>query len=111
LRADPVPGRPAARLPHRGGRQAVFAGQLDCADQATFLEIGKRHKIPGIVHLAAAGLGELDPIENLHANTQGLLNALRAAKEWAVPPIGIASTIGVYRACARLRSTKISRSR
>ena len=35
-----------------GGRVAVEP--LDTADEATFLDIGERHEITGIVHLAAA---------------------------------------------------------
>jgi UDP-glucose 4-epimerase len=74
----------------------VFVEPLDCADERAFLDIGKRHKITGIVHLAGGDLGALDPIEYLRANTLGLLNALRAAREWDVSRISIASTIGVY---------------
>ena len=74
----------------------VFVEPLDCADERAFLDIGKRHEVTGIVHLAGGDLGTLDPIDYLRSNTLGLLNALRAAREWDVSRISIASTIGVY---------------
>ena len=73
----------------------VFVEELDVTDQTAYLDLGKRHAITGIAHLAADS-NTLDTIENLRANTQGLLNALRAARDWGVARIGIASTLGVY---------------
>jgi UDP-glucose 4-epimerase len=74
----------------------VLIESLDCADEHAFLDLGRRHDITGIVHLAGGDLGTLDPIDYLRANTLGLLNALRAAREWDVSRISIASTVGVY---------------
>lgn len=69
--------------------------QVDLTDGAALLELGGRHRITGIVHLAAAGLGT-SPIAAVRANTLALLNVLEAAEEWSVPRVSIASTIGVY---------------
>ena len=69
---------------------------LDTADEATFLDIGTRHEITGIVHLAAARHDLPDPVQYLRADTLGLLNALKAATEWDVRRFSVASTIGVY---------------
>ena len=77
-----------------GGR--VVVEPLDTTDEATFLEIGKRHEITGIVHLAAARHDLPDPVEYLRADTLGLLNALEAATVWGVRRFSVASTIGVY---------------
>jgi UDP-glucose 4-epimerase len=77
-----------------GGRVAVEP--LDTADEATFLDIGKRHEITGIVHLAAARHDLPDPVEYLRADSLGLLNALKAATVWGVRRFSVASTIGVY---------------
>ena len=49
-----------------------------------------------IVHLAAPSLDRSDPIGGLWANTRVLLNAFHAAREWAVPRISFASTVGAY---------------
>jgi UDP-glucose 4-epimerase len=77
-----------------GGR--VVVEPLDTADEATFLAIGSRHEITGIVHLAAARHDLPDPVEYLRADTRGLLNALEAATVWGVRRFSVASTIGVY---------------
>jgi UDP-glucose 4-epimerase len=77
-----------------GGR--VVVEPLDTTDEATFLDIGKRHEITGIVHLAAGRYDLPDPVEYLRAETLGLLNALEAATVWGVRRFSVASTIGVY---------------
>jgi UDP-glucose 4-epimerase len=77
-----------------GGR--VVVEPLDTADEATFLDIGRRHEITGIVHLAAARYDLPDPVEYLRADTLGLLNALEAATVWGVRRFSVASSIGVY---------------
>jgi UDP-glucose 4-epimerase len=74
----------------------VVVEPLDTRDEATFLDIGKRHEITGIVHLAAARHDLPDPVEYLRADTLGLLNALKAARAWGVRRFSVASTIGVY---------------
>jgi UDP-glucose 4-epimerase len=77
-----------------GGR--VVVEPLDTTDEASFLDIGKRHEITGIVHLAAAPHDLPDPVEYLRADTLGLLNALEAATVWGVRRFSVASTIGAY---------------
>ncbi len=77
-----------------GGR--VVVEPLDTADETTFLDIGRRHEITGIVHLAAARHDLPDPVEYLRADSLGLLNALEAATVWGVRRFSVASTIGVY---------------
>lgn len=78
------------------GAALVVVEPLDTTDEATFLDIGKRHEITGIVHLAAAQYNLPDPVEYLRADTLGLLNALKAATVWGVRRFSVASTIGVY---------------
>ncbi|GII58353.1 NAD-dependent epimerase [Planotetraspora thailandica] len=70
--------------------------RLDCTDLESVLEVGKRHEITGIVHLAAAAMGGRSPLDELQANTQALFTILRAAREWGVTRMVVASTIGVY---------------
>jgi UDP-glucose 4-epimerase len=74
----------------------VVVEPLDTTDEATFLDIGKRHEITGIVHLAAGRYDLPDPVEYLRAESLGLLNALNAATLWGVRRFSVASTIGVY---------------
>src|SRR5262249_57049952 len=59
--------------------------------------LGGRHKITGIVHLAGGfGLDASDPIAGARRGTEGLLNVFRLAAERGVTRVGVASTIGVY---------------
>jgi UDP-glucose 4-epimerase len=73
--------------------------QADVADLAALLDLGTRHKITGIVHLAGSmpwPPGPEEPVEATRTAIGGLLNVLRAAQAWDVPRVGVASTIGVY---------------
>ena len=74
----------------------VVVEPLDITDEASFLDIGRRHEITGIVHLAAGRYDLPDPVEYLRAETHGLLNALNAARTWGVRRFSVASSIGVY---------------
>ncbi len=77
-----------------GGR--VVVEPLDTTNEASFLDLGKRQEITGVVHLAAARHDLPDPVEYLRANTLSLLNALKAAAVWGVWRFSVASSIGVY---------------
>jgi UDP-glucose 4-epimerase len=75
----------------------VFLEQADVTDQGALRDIGDRHKITGIVHLAGGfGLDANDPIGGARRGTEGLLNVFQMAAEHGVARIGVASTIGVY---------------
>jgi len=77
----------------------VFAERADIADLAALLDIGARHKITGIVHLAGSvpwPPGADEPVAGARKAIGSLLNVLQAAVDWQVPRVGIASTIGVY---------------
>ena len=70
---------------------------LDVADRDAFLAVGERHEITGIVHLAAGGLEVSGrPMDFLRVNTDGLLNALEAARAWGVGRFAVASSLTVY---------------
>jgi UDP-glucose 4-epimerase len=92
--AADVPGAFAAEVGSR-----VFIEQANVGDLPALLEIGKRHKITGIVHLAGSvpwPPGAYEPVDGARQAIDGLLNVFQAATEWAVPRVGVASTIGVY---------------
>ncbi|MGH8794535.1 MAG: NAD-dependent epimerase/dehydratase family protein [Stackebrandtia sp.] len=89
-----VTRRPALFADEIGKR--VHLEQLDVTDLPALLELGERYDVTGIVHLAAAHLSGLDPVDELRVNTAGLLNMFQAARDWRVRRIGVASTIGVY---------------
>ena len=94
--------RRTATLPDAFAEEAgrrVFVEQADIADRAGFLEIGSRHKITGIVHLAGSvpwPPGVHEPVDGARRALDGLLNVAQAARDWGVARVGVASTIGVY---------------
>jgi UDP-glucose 4-epimerase len=77
------------------GRNA-FVEQLEVTDAEALGEIGRRHEIDGIVHLAVPGLGALSAAEDYRVNMVGLLNVLQAAEAWGVKRLSLASSTAVY---------------
>jgi UDP-glucose 4-epimerase len=94
--------RPAAGPPDwlvasvEGADKRVVVEQVDVADRAALLDLGARHEITGIVHLAGAAHGSKGPLGNARDEIAGLLNVFEAAEAWGASRVGIASTIGVY---------------
>jgi UDP-glucose 4-epimerase len=79
--------------------QRVFTERADVSDLAALLEIGTRHQITGIIHLAGSvpwPPGAAEPVDGARTAIGSLLNVLQAACDWQVPRVGMASTIGVY---------------
>ncbi|MBO0786133.1 MAG: NAD(P)-dependent oxidoreductase [Actinobacteria bacterium] len=77
----------------------VFTERADVTDLGALLEIGTRHKITGILHLAGSmpwPPGAQPPVTGAREAVGGLLNVVQAACDWQLPRAGIASTIGVY---------------
>jgi UDP-glucose 4-epimerase len=77
------------------GKRA-FVEQLDVTDRDRLLEIGKKHKITGIIHLAVPALNVLSPEDDFKVNMFGLLNILEVGRQWEVKRIGLASSNTVY---------------
>ncbi|MFJ8917575.1 NAD-dependent epimerase/dehydratase family protein [Amycolatopsis sp. NPDC102389] len=75
------------------GRVAVES--LDVTDRDAFLALADRHEIGDVVHLAGSIPGA-DPVGFFRADTTALLNALDAARAWAVRRFAVASSLGVY---------------
>ena len=91
--------RRAADPPASLAGAEVAVERADITDLGALLDVGTRHKITGIVHLAGSvpwppGSGQ--PIEGARTAIGGLLNVLQAAEDWGVERVGVASTIGVY---------------
>ena len=91
--------RRAAEVPEALADERVFVEQADINDLAALLEIGDRHKITGIVHLAGSvpwPPGAYEPVDGARKSVESLLNVVQAALTWQVARVGVASTIGVY---------------
>lgn len=69
---------------------------LDIADTAAVLDVARRHKVTGIVHLAVPGLGALSAADDYRTNMVGLFNILEAARQAEVKRLTIASSTAVY---------------
>jgi UDP-glucose 4-epimerase len=77
----------------------VVVERADITDQTALLDVGARHKITGIVHLAGSMPWPPrpdQPVEAARTALGGLFNVIQAAQDWGVGRVGIASTIGVY---------------
>jgi UDP-glucose 4-epimerase len=91
--------RRAAEVPAGLADGQVAVEQADITDLTALLDVGTRHKITGIVHLAGSMPWPPSPDQPVDATRKalgGLLNVLQAAQDWGVPRVGVASTIGVY---------------
>jgi len=67
----------------------------DPRHRQAFLALGARYGISDIVHLAGSIPAD-DPVSYFRTDTTGLLNALDAARSWAVRRLAVASSLGVY---------------
>src|SRR6266404_491230 len=77
------------------GKRA-FIETLDVTAGHDVIDLVRRHKVTGIVHLAVPGLGALSAAEDYRANMMGFLNILEAARLFEVRRVSLASSIGVY---------------
>jgi UDP-glucose 4-epimerase len=87
-------GLPAGRF-----TALVAVEQADVTDLSALLDVGTRHRITGIVHLAGSmpwPPGAEPPVEAARRAIGGLLNIMQAAQDWGVRRVGVASTLGVY---------------
>ncbi|XRQ09626.1 NAD-dependent epimerase/dehydratase family protein [Actinomadura welshii] len=85
------------RAPAGIGDHAVEQANINDFD--ALLDIGRRRKITGIVHLAGSMPYPPDPerpVEQSQEALGSLFHLVRAAQEWGVHRLGVASTIGVY---------------
>ncbi|MGH7830009.1 MAG: NAD-dependent epimerase/dehydratase family protein [Candidatus Binatia bacterium] len=77
------------------GKRA-FIEKLDVTSAHDVLDLVRRHKVTGIVHLAVPGLGALSAAEDYRVNMTGFLNILEAARLSDVTRVSLASSVAVY---------------
>jgi len=77
------------------GKRA-FIETLDVTASHDVIEIVRKHKVTGIVHLAVPGLGALSAAEDYRMNVMGFLNILEAARLFDVRRVCLASSVAVY---------------
>jgi UDP-glucose 4-epimerase len=76
-------------------RLGSIVDTLDIRDTEALIELGRRHGVTGIIHLAAAGI-ELPALEQIEQNMHGFLSAIAAASALGIDRVTFASSIGVY---------------
>src|SRR5215475_7300808 len=77
------------------GKRA-FIETLDVTASHDVIDLVRRHKVTGIVHLAVPGLGALSAAEDYRVNMMGFLNILEAARLCDVGRVSLASSVAVY---------------
>lgn len=91
--------RRSAGVPPSLADEQVVVERADITDLTALRDIGTRHKITGIVHLAGSMPWPPDadePVDSARKALGGLFNVVQAAQDWGVDRVGVASTIGVY---------------
>jgi UDP-glucose 4-epimerase len=74
----------------------VFVETLDVTASHDVIDLVRKYKVNGIVHLAVPGLGALSAAEDYRVNMMGFLNILEAAKLLDVRRVSWASSVAVY---------------
>jgi UDP-glucose 4-epimerase len=80
--------------------KSAFIETLDVTSAPDVVEIVRKHKVTGIVHLAVPALGALSPAEDYRVNVMGFLNILEAARLHDVKRVSLASSVAVYASLA-----------
>ncbi|MFF5264122.1 NAD-dependent epimerase/dehydratase family protein [Actinomadura viridis] len=91
--------RRTAEAPADLAGERVVIERADITDLNALLDVGRRHEITGIVHLAFSmpwPPAAEQPVEQTRRALGGLFNVMQAAQDWGVRRVGVASTIGVY---------------
>ena len=91
--------RRSAPLPSTLADADVVVEQADIADLAALREIGERHRITGIVHLAGSMPWPAEPdqpVAQAQRALGSLFNVVQVARDRGVRRLAVASTIGVY---------------
>ena len=70
--------------------------RVDVAQGSELLDVVRKNRVTGIVHLVAPRLGALSPDAEFHLNIEGLLNVLEAGRLGEVKRVLVASSQSVY---------------
>jgi len=76
--------------------KGAFIERLDVTSSHDVIDLVRKYKVTGIVHLAVPGLGALSAAEDYRVNITGLLNILEAARLYEVKRVSLASSVAVY---------------
>lgn len=91
--------RSHAQLPAGRFDGPVALERADARDLDALLDVGRRHPITGIIHLAGSmpwPPSSEPPVQAARRSLGSLFNIMQAAEQWGVTRVALASTIGVY---------------
>lgn len=74
----------------------VAVERLDITSTHDAIDVVRKHKVTGVMHLAVPGLAALSPAEDFRTNMVGLINVLEAARLGEVRRVVLASSLAVY---------------
>ena len=74
----------------------VFIERLDVTSAHDVIDVVRKHKVNGIVHLAVPALAALSAAEDYRVNVMGFLNILEAARLSDIKRVAWGSSIAVY---------------
>ena len=74
----------------------VFIERLDVTSAHDVIEVVRKHKVTGVVHLAVPALAALSAAEDYRVNVMGFLNILEAARVSDVKRVTWGSSVSVY---------------
>src|SRR5262247_703914 len=76
--------------------KSVFIEPLDVTSAHDAIDLARKHKVTGIVHLAVPALNALSAGEDYRVNVTGWLNILEAGRLCDARRVSLASSIAVY---------------
>jgi UDP-glucose 4-epimerase len=76
--------------------KSVFIEPLDVTSAHDAIDLARKHRVTGIVHLAVPGLNALSAAEDYRVNVTGWLNILEAGRLCDAGRVSLASSIAVY---------------
>ena len=76
--------------------KSVFIESLDVTSAHDAIDLARKHKVTGIVHLAVPALNALSAAEDYRVNVTGWLNILEAGRLCDARRVSLASSIAVY---------------
>ena len=76
--------------------KSIFIEPLDVTSAHDAIDLARKHKVTGIVHLAVPGLNALSAAEDYRVNVLGWLNILEAGRLCDARRVSLASSIAVY---------------
>src|SRR5262249_1686673 len=85
----------------------VFIESADTQDLDSLREIGKKHKISGIIHLVTGGVpagraNALELADDIHKTVTSIANIIQVAHEWEVKRVTLTSAPVIYNGITEL---------